>query len=303
MNTKFVNALHNPQFAFMDYGAGPFTTSGYTASRWKMTITGSPSVSVSQGTNGSTSATERWYREKTNLSINVSSYTAASDTIVIRQHVEDSAALDERIMTLSGIAFGPSGQHFYVGVGNNFQKVDTLGQSGGVDVPTHFSFTLTVPAQPTAFLAVDIFTRPSSTGTYKIAFAQLQVGSMETGVAPFELRSPETERRIMARYVHPVPANISGVTSTTSAFFGVPFPVPMRTMPTYTALKTAIGDLSLVSLTGGVSSTSTVLTNHATSDMTASGARLALQNGWSGLTNGGATMLATSGIGVFSADW
>ncbi|CAB3931656.1 hypothetical protein [Achromobacter insolitus] len=302
MINGFVNALLNPGFDYWDFGVGPFTTNNvYTASRWKLALTGTPDVSIQPGTNDGSAVTPKWLRGRPNMTINVNAYNPATDSIQLRQRVEQGTRFGEQCVVLSGIAAGPAGAHFYVAVDNQHFKVETQGQDAGIDVLTHFSFAFTIGAQAQEFLPVDGFTRPSSTGTFKLLFDQAEFSEFFAEPSPFELRNPATERMLLNRYVYPLSRGMVGTTTTTGVHLAVPFPTAMRINPNFRLLKTTGVDLT--SMTAGTTTSSSSTINASSTGVSQTGGRLSLLNGWAGLTNGGQSMLATDGIGVYDADY
>lgn len=300
MITGFKNALLNPDFSFWDYGVGPFTVSGYTASRWKMALTGAPTVSVSQGTNGATTATPKWLRGRPNLSVNVTGYTAGADTITITQRIEAGERFGQQNLILSGVASGPAGAHFYVTINGNAHKVSTEGDSGGVPILTHFVFSQVIDDPSTEYIPVDIFTRPSATGLYRLHFAQQEFSEVASEPSPFEIRAKATERMLLNRYVYPIPVGLSGIASSTSNFAApVPFPVEMRTAPTFKGLLTANVNVNLLSSGGAQTAASPTYS----SSTHAQGARLVILGYAAALTAGSQYYLGTAGVGVYDADY
>lgn len=300
MITGFRNALLNPGFDFWDYGAGPFTVSGYTASRWKLALTGAPTVSVAKGTNDATTATAKWLRGRSNLEITVSAYNPAADTITITQRMEAGERFGQQNAVLSGIACGPAGEHFYVSVDGHAHKIETQGQSGGVDIPTHFSIAQVIDDPVNEYIPVEIFSRPSATGTFKIQFAQLEFNEYASQPAAFELRNTATERMLLNRYVFPVPVGQPGIASSTSNFaMAIPFPVQMRTTPVFRGLLTANVNANLLS--SGGATTSAAPTYSAS--LHTQGARLVITGYAAALTAGSVYYLGTAGVGIFDADY
>lgn len=295
MQIGFINTLLNPGFDFWDYGAGPFTVSGYTASRWKLNRTGSPTVSIQKGSTPSDTSIAKWIRGTNCLDINVSAINPG-DNVQVRQIVSNGTRLGNQTFSLSGIAFGPDGASFYVGFNNFFKKVTTK----GANVPVKFEFIESID-DPATQLSVDCFDSPSQTGLFKIAFIQLEALRIEARPSSFELRNAGLERGLLNRYVFPVRAGQTFVSSTTSAFAAVEFPVEMRVTPTYRALKSA--DIAISSVTTGTSNPSTAPITNTASGISTTGARVALQNGWTGLANGSLNRLETDYIGLFEADY
>lgn len=300
MITGFVNALINPGFRFWDYGEGPFTVSGYTASRWKMALTGAPTVSVARGTTSSSSNLPKWLRGRDHLAITVSAFNPAADTITITQRQEYGDMFGEQNTILSGIAFGPAGEHFYVSVEGHDFKVETQGVDGdGIDIPTHFAFPCVITDPATAYVSVECFSRPSATGDYKLAFVQLEYSEYASDPSPFEIRNYAVERQLLNRYVFPVPVGQPGIASTTSNFaMAIPFPVEMRTTPTFSLLKTNVNAI-LLSTAAAVN---TAAAGSATA-IHAEGARLVITGFGGLLTAGSVYYLGTEGVGIFTADY
>jgi hypothetical protein len=293
MKTTFINAVMNPDFSFWDYGTGPFTGSGATASRWKMTKTGNPTVSVQKGITPSDSSIPKWLRGVPCMDIAITTLSAGDD-VQVRQIVENGEKLGNQLFALSGVAFGPDGASFYVGFSNFYKKVITKGDN----VPVRFCFTEAI-SDPATTLSVDAFMSPSTTGTFKLAFIQLEALKQDALPSPFQLRNQAIERQLLNRYVYPVGVGISLRSSTVSAFGGIRFPVPMRIIPTFKPLITT--GVKIQDVISGVESASGNV-GYAAS-VTENGGRLSLTNGWSGLTNGSVHMLNTENIGVFDADY
>jgi hypothetical protein len=157
------------------------------------------------------------------------------------------------------------------------------------------------PAPSQEYLTVQTFGKPSQAGTYMIGPADLQqVPFGEDRPLQYCERAVE-ELRLADRY-YPVRAGIKGRTSTTSFFPFVQFPAKMRAVPTYRDLVTS--GMGLLADTTGTTTASTATITNAATDITQDGARLALQNGWTGLTNGGDYQLnSPSVVGCFVADY
>lgn len=298
MNTGFVNALHNPGFDFWDYGNGPFTAAGYTASRWKMALTGTPTVSVAPVANSSSISIPKWIRGRNMLQINLSSYNPSTQNVSIFQNIERGERLSYSTAIFSGIAYGPAGQHFYVSINGKYQRVDTKGDDGGVPIGTHFTFTESVYVQATEYITVEVFSRPSATGVYSIAFAQVEFHDADTYPSAFELRNPSIERTLLNRYVYPVTRGHFGFGDGATSFLSsINFPVPMRTTPTFTALLTAscvINNLSSGATVSAATPTYTIGTANTT------GCRMKI-DGFTATT--AIPYMLNSSIGVMTADY
>lgn len=303
MINGFSNAALNPGFDQWDLGVGPFSANGYTATRWKLALTGTPSVSIQPGTNDSSAVTPKWLQGRTNMTINVTAYNPATDSIQLRQRIEQGKRFGEQCVILSGIAAGPAGAHFYVAVDNQHFKVETQGQDAGIDVLTHFSFAFTIGAQAQEFLPVDAFARPSTTGTFKLLFNQPEFSEFAAEPSPFELRNPGLERLLLNRFVYPLPRGLVGVGNAagTGIVLAVPFPTTMLVNPNFRLLKTTGVALMPMATGSSVTSSSTITASSTLASQT--GARLALSAGWSALTPGALYMLATDGVGVYDADY
>lgn len=301
MRTPRVNALINGEFRFWDYGAGPFTANGRTASLWTMILTGTPGVSVAPGVNANDSATPKFLRSRANLSINVTELDPG-ENVRVSQLVEEGNRFGRQMMILSMIVSGPDGESFFCAIDGHAKKITTRGpDSAGANL-VHVTHRQVIPDIAATTLAVDIFTRPSAAGLFKIHIAQLCLLVTEVDPLPWELRNAAEERALLNRYVYPVSAGNQGVSSTVSLFLGIRFPSPMQATPTYVPRKTAAGAIDTVHLTASTKTTSTGTTGHTATDITPNGCRLALTNGWTGLVNGSAQVLATDEVGVFDAD-
>jgi hypothetical protein len=304
MRSEPRNLLLNPLFEFWDYSTS-IAISGYTANRWKLTRSGGtpPTVTVSRQTTDNTSATPLWYRNQYCMQIALTNLGSSSPNTKISQTVEMGTRFTTEQLALSMIVFGPSTGVFQAGFNNQLQTVRTEGQNGGIDIPTFVR--IVGPLNTVAStLAVDIFTNPSATGTYKIVAAQLEVLDKDMQPSKWLIRDPALERMLLNRFCYPIDAGHQGVNNTTDMFLGIKFPTPMRTTPSYTALKTASSALSNINLiTGTATASSAGTTTHAANNINTNGARLALTAGWAGLTNGADCMLGTDAIGYFDADY
>lgn len=303
MKTGFVCAALNAGFSHWDFGVGPFTADGYTATRWKRASSGSPSISIERGVNDNLASTPKWLQNQPYMIIDVNAFNPATDTIQLRQRLEQGGRFGEQCVILSGMAAGPAGGAFYAAIHNQSFKVETKGQEAGVDILTHFNIAFTVGLQDMEFMPIDVFTRPSSTGRYKLFFAMPEYSEYLAEPSQFELRNPGLERVLLNRYAYPLPRGITGVANAagTGIVFGVPFHTTMRVNPNFRLLKTT--GVDLVPLIAGPKVTSSGTISSASTEPSQNGARLALSNGWTGLTPGALYMLATDGVGLYDADY
>jgi hypothetical protein len=295
MRGELTNLLLNPDFSFWDFGTSSVTTNGYTASRWKLLLTGSPSVSVGKGAASSDGAVPKWIRGTDCVNINVSSISSGED-IKLRQIVENGTRMGEQVFALTGVAFGPSNGHFYVGFNSYYQKVATKGPNE----PAYFSMIEAINNPPTE-LSVDAFSSPSTTGLYKIAFIQLEALKPGQSPSPFELRNPAFERTLLNRYVYPISSGQLFFSGTSSVYAGIQFPTEMRAAPVYRPRLTS--GILIKNIVSSAENTSGVSTIQTATNINEKGARLLISNGFSGLTNGDAHLLLTNNIGVFDADY
>lgn len=168
-------------------------------------------------------------------------------------------------------------------------------------VPTWVDMHEFAPAPSQEYLTVQIFGKPSQTGTFMVGPADLQQVPFGED-RPLQYCELAVEELRLADRYFPVRSGIMGRTSTTSFFPFVRFPVTMRVVPTYRDLVTS--GMSLLNDTTGTTVASTAGITNAATDITANGARLALQSGWTGLTNGGFHQLVSPAvIGCFVADY
>jgi hypothetical protein len=301
MKYKLRNLLLNPVFEFWDYSTS-ITASGYSANQWKLARSGGtpPTVTVSQGTTGATTATPLWYRNKPCLSIDISNLGSADANTQIRQVIEAGTRFSTEHVCLSMIVHGPAGATFQCGANGQYETVTTLGDTAGVDIPVFVQITNPLNTVATT-LSCDIFNKPSMIGVYKIVIAQLEVLEKDFAPSSWEFRDSSLERMLLNRYAIPVNSGTPGVSSTTSLFLDVKFPVPMRVPPTYIDKLTAIGSLKTTQMTSGTETTSTVLATHTATNISTHGARVAISGAWAGLTNGSIHMLTTDAVGLLDA--
>lgn len=131
MLTAFKNAAMNPLFSLWDYGVGPWAVTGYTATRWKLIRTLTPTISARQTTVDASTAVDKWLRGQNALLLDVPTL-AAGENAEIRQYQEAGNRHGRGLVNMKVMIAGPTGRTVKVGFNGNTTTVKASGISGSV---------------------------------------------------------------------------------------------------------------------------------------------------------------------------
>lgn len=298
VRTQYTNHLMNGQFQLWDYGNGPFTTSGFTATRWKLERTGTVGViSVAPGTISSDSAVPKWWRGRTCMAVTTTSGLLTTDTGPIRQRVEEGERYAQQVVRLTVVATGTSGKSFDFGFtagsggDHRYARITTAGDTTVV-IGT---LERLMPLPSTTYWIADCFRPVSASATFNIAFAQLEYIHPGDRAAPLEVLAPDEARKRCARYVWPVGLNPAQATSTTAIATWVRAPVEMRTTPSVVKVSEPVfTDMAGTDTTASSSSI-------AITDASAWGGRVTA-TGFTGLTSGDRGAISNVGAALLEAE-
>jgi hypothetical protein len=298
MLSGFRNHLMNPQFQLWDYGTGAFTTSTFTATRWKLERTGTAGVvSVSQGTVSSDAAVAKVWRGRNCLAVTTTAGLLTTDTGPIRQRIENGERFGQQSVRMTVVAAGTSGKTFEYGItagsggDHRYGRITTTGET----TPVVGSIEVMLPLPSTTYWIVDCFRPVSASATFKIIYVHLEY--RHNGVQqphPYELREPGLERLLCARYVWPIGGAAEATSTTAIAAVARP-PVEMRAAPSVVKVSNpTFVDMAGVSTAGSG-------TTFAVTDATTGGARVTA-NGFTGLTSGSRGMFSAIGSALLEAE-
>ena len=256
------NLVHNSLFNVAQRGAGAFTTSpAFTADRWQMAFAGgtfsvalNPANDTIRGQIGDEAA-------KAICSVTVAGTAGSGDYAILAQHIEDVRRLAGKTVTLSFWAAAGSGtpklgvsidQHFG-NVGSPSPDANGVGQSVTVSTTyQRFSLIFILPSVAGKTLGTDGTdwtslqfwfssgstnnTRAGNIGTQTAIFGiwgvQMELGPVAT---PLEKPDPQQDLAKCQRFYQ---TGVIGLGGYGGAGIGMqvslPFPVPMRGVPTLT---------------------------------------------------------------------
>lgn len=257
------NLCHNPRFNIWPWGTSGFTgvastvSFGKTAARWflQKTNAGTDAVTVSRGTNSTSTAYDKWLRGEPHMEINVSALTVGGNTMKIRQFLEGLEDLGQTMLAMTTICSGPKGSSFYFGAGSQRQKVTFYEDDIESGVPNLVTATgVFAFGDPVyEYLRVTPFEEPSHTGTYRLHHVQLDAIMDPAQIGGIELRSLEEEWRLIERYVMPIQQGQTA-TGASSTQVRVPMRAPLgagwRTTPAV-ATEGAAAALNVTLNSGG----------------------------------------------------
>ncbi len=206
--------------------------------RWKLELTGSPAVSAQPGTLPADIGQDKWLRGKSALNLTVTTL-GAGDSIKLIQRIEAGERFSRQAARLTLVLYGPDGGKVRFGVGTTSRIVETRGVTTALS-PSYME-TIEDPAQEYLNLTIE----PLTTGAFQLALVQLDWPDNLSAPPSLELRSRQTERMLLNRYVYPLRRGLYVATGGSTQYLPVSFPVMMRTVPTlaYTAPSVQIQEL------------------------------------------------------------
>lgn len=226
----FTNHAINPDFYFTDFGTAARTTSGYVVPRWKLELTGAPAVSAQPGTLPADIGQDKWLRGKSALNLTVTTLGGA-DTVKLVQRIEAGERFSRQPARVTTVLYGPDGAQLRYGIGVTSRIVTTRGATTAVTVT--YMETIDDPAQEYLPLTLE----PLTTGAFQVGLVQVDWPDNLSSPPSLELRSRQSERMLLNRYVYPLKRGLYVATGATTQYLPINFPVNMRAVPTlaYTA--------------------------------------------------------------------
>jgi hypothetical protein len=252
------NLLHNSLFNVAQRGAGPWTGLGYTADRWEQFVSvDTVSTTLASVALGGMAGDEA---ASNALAFVLTGNVAANAYTFVVQMIEDVRRLSGKTVTISFVAYIPSGTATRVGVGLR-QSFGTGGSpSAVVDInatlvtisatPTRYSVTIALPSIVGKTLGTnnDHATRLAfflssganintvaggigvQSGTFVFWGIQLEIGTQAT---PLEKPDPQQDLAKCQRFYYPASAFFGGYnTAGQNIASAIYLPVPMRATPT-----------------------------------------------------------------------
>lgn len=234
----FTNHLINPDFSFTDFGTTSRSTDGYVVPRWKIALTGAPTVTAIPSTLPADIGQPKWLRGKAGLTVNATAL-AAGQRVRLTQRIEAGERFSRQAARVTVVLYGPDGGKVRYGIGSTYRTVTTRGATAAVTA----TYTETVDDPTTEYLEAGI--EPLTTGAYQIAFVQVDWPDDLTAPPSLELRSRQIERTLLDRYVYPLRRGMYVATASTTQMIPANFPTEMRIAPTlaYTAASLQIAEL------------------------------------------------------------
>lgn len=299
MKTMLHNILLNPAFMLWDYGTAAeiagLPSHGYLANRWKITRLGAATGTITRGATPNTTGVSKWMRNTATLRATVDT-VSPEGSVRVAQTIEEAVRWHRGLAVATIIAAGPEGATFDVALGS--EVIGTVVTRGsGVYTMASFAAVMGDTTAASGITDFTVFTNPSTTGVYDVAFVQLRLGAAIPGPDQLEVRTVAQERQLCARYARRVGAGLSGPSTASRIAFPVSHPVEMMKGPTWIP---AGGQVATVNVDTGATAS---MDNPSWSSTYAStsGARL-ITTGWSGLSVG-TLMVTTPVIGLLHADY
>lgn len=234
----FTNHLINPDFFFTDFGTTSRSTTGYIVPRWKLDLTGAPTVSAIPSTLPSDIGQPKWLRGKSAVTMNVTSVSTVN-RVRLTQRIEGGDRFSRQPARVTVVLYGPDGGKVRYGIGSTYRTATTRGETTQVTA----TYTETVDDPSTEYLEVSI--EPLTTGAFQAALVQVDWPDNLAALPSLEIRSRQTERMLLNRYVFPLRRGLYVATATGTQMVPVTFPVGMRVAPTlaYNAPSIDIAEL------------------------------------------------------------
>lgn len=225
MRSLYTNICNNPQFSLWPWGtsgfAGVASTVNYgkSAARWafQKTAAGGDTVTISKGTNSTTTKYNKWLRGEPNMTIDISAL-AVNSTMKVRQFIDDGQDFGQNLVAVTLIASGPAGESFFFGVGENYDTLETLGDDSAGDPILVTKTTFFAFDDPVfTYMLVTPFESPSNIGTYRLHYIQAEVLMDSEKISDLEIRTDAQEWNIISRYITPIKQGMfaTGATGTT----------------------------------------------------------------------------------------